>query len=56
MAASPYFSATAGLVGIAVGDITSFATTWLTQIASAREKRLLVESNKPERLFNEFVI
>lgn len=56
MEASPYFSALVGLAGVAVGGITSFATTWLTQITIMREKRLLVEAGRREKLFNEFVI
>lgn len=52
---SPYFSALIGLTGVAVGGITSFVTTWLTQTTVLREKRLLVEMGKREKLFNEFV-
>ncbi len=55
METSPYFSALVGLAGVAVGGMTSFATTWLTQITIMREKRLLVEAAKREKLFNEFV-
>ncbi|WP_316397161.1 hypothetical protein [Bradyrhizobium sp. 33ap4] len=55
MEASPYFSALVGLAGVAVGGITSFATTWLTQITIMREKRLLTETAKREKLFSEFV-
>lgn len=56
METSPYFSALVGLAGVAVGGVTSFATTWLTQMTVMREKRMLVEANKREKLFNEFVI
>lgn len=52
---SPYFSALIGLTGVAVGGITSFATTWLTQTTVLREKRILVEMGKREKIFNEFV-
>lgn len=52
---SPYFSALIGLTGVAVGGVTSFVTTWLTQTTVLREKRLLVEMGKREKLFNEFV-
>src|SRR6186713_3274777 len=52
---SPYFSALIGLTGVAVGGVTSFVTTWLTQTTVLREKRLLVEIGKREKLFNEFI-
>jgi hypothetical protein len=53
---SPFLSAVIGLAGVAVGGVTSFASTWLTQLANMREKRRQVESGKREKLFNDFVI
>ena len=56
MDGAPYLSAVIGLAGVAVGGLTSFASTWLTQISNTREKRRQVEAGKREKLFNEFVI
>ena len=52
----PLLSALVGLGGVAVGGVSTFATTWLTQLSTAREKRRQVEAAKRERLFNDFVI
>ena len=56
MDSSPLFSALIGLVGVAVGGMTSIGTAWLTQTAAAREKRRQLEVGKREKLFNDFVI
>jgi hypothetical protein len=56
MDGSPYLSAVIGLAGVAVGGLTSFASTWMTQLATMREKRRQVEAGKREKLFNEFVV
>ena len=56
MDGSPLLSGVIGLAGVAVGSVTSITSTWLTQIATAREKRRQVEAGKREKLFTEFVI
>lgn len=56
MDGSPYLSGVIGLAGVAVGGLTSFASTWLTQTATMREKRRQVETGKREKLFNDFVV
>jgi hypothetical protein len=53
---SPLLSGIIGLAGVAVGGLTSFMSTWLTQLSTAREKRRQIEVGKREKLFNEFVI
>jgi hypothetical protein len=53
---SPFLSAVIGLAGVAVGGLTSFASTWLTQLSTMREKRRQVETGKREKLFNDFVV
>lgn len=50
-----FLSAFAGLAGVAVGGLTSFATTWWTQQSLAQEKRRQAEAGKREKLFNEFI-
>jgi hypothetical protein len=52
---APYLSAFAGLAGVAVGGLTSFATTYWTQQSLTREKRRQAEAGKREKLFNEFI-
>jgi hypothetical protein len=52
---SPFLSAVIGLAGVAVGSVTSVASTWLTQLSTVREKRRQIEAGKREKLFNEFV-
>lgn len=50
-----YISALAALAGTAVGGITSFATSWVTQQAQSRAQRLAAERDKREDLFGRFV-
>lgn len=56
MDASPFLSAVVGLAGVAVGGLSSFATTWVTQLWIAKEKRRQLEAGKHEKLFSEFVM
>lgn len=56
MDGSPLLPGVIGLAGVAVGGLTSFASTWLTQLSTMREKRRQLEMGKREKLFNEFVI
>jgi hypothetical protein len=44
-----------GLAGTAVGGLTSFATSWVTQQAQATSQRLAAEKEKREDLFGRFV-
>ncbi|TCM76992.1 hypothetical protein EV291_1088 [Rhizobium sp. BK068] len=44
-----------GLPGIAIGSLTSFATTWTTQRSQVKEKHHEVEIGKREKLFSDFI-
>src|SRR6266404_1338226 len=50
-----YFSAVAGLVGAAVGGMTSFGTTWVTQRAQLREHSVMAMRKQRESLYVEFI-
>ena len=50
-----FLSAIVGLVGVAVGGLTSVATTWLSHTSGAAEKRRQAELAKREKLFTDFV-
>lgn len=50
-----YFSALAGLAGAAIGGMTSFGTTWVTQRAQLREQRILSTHKQRESLYVEFI-
>jgi hypothetical protein len=50
-----YISALAALAGTAIGGLTSFATSWMTQQAQTRSQRLAAEKEKREDLFGRFV-
>jgi hypothetical protein len=50
-----YISAFAALAGTAIGGLTSFTTSWMTQQAQARAQRLANERDKREALFGRFL-
>ena len=50
-----YISAFTGLAGVAIGGLTSFTTSWLTQRAQLQDKRRDGERAKREALFIEFI-
>ncbi|MBB3396994.1 MULTISPECIES: hypothetical protein [unclassified Rhizobium] len=50
-----YISALMGLAGIAIGSLSSFATTWMTQRSQVKEKHREVEVAKREKLFSDFI-
>jgi hypothetical protein len=50
-----YVSALAALAGTAIGGVTSFATSWMTQQAQTRAQRLAAEKAKREDLFGRFL-
>jgi len=50
-----YISALAALAGSAIGGLTSFATSWMTQQAQARTQRVANEKEKREALFGRFL-
>jgi hypothetical protein len=50
-----YISALAALAGTAIGGLTSFATSWITQQAQAKVQRLANERDKREVLFGRFL-
>jgi len=50
-----YISALAALAGTAIGGLTSFATSWITQQAQARAQRLAAERDARAALFGRFL-
>jgi hypothetical protein len=50
-----YISALAALAGTAIGGLTSFTTSWMTQQAQARAQRIANEREKREALFGRFL-
>lgn len=52
---SNYITAFVGLAGVAIGGVTSFATTWLTQRNAIRDRHFQSERTKLETLFCEFI-
>jgi hypothetical protein len=50
-----YISAFFGMVGMTVGGLMSFSTSWMTQQAQLREKRREVQKTQREQIFNEFI-
>ena len=50
-----YISALAALAGTAIGGLTSFATSWITQQAQARAQRLAAEKEARAALFGRFL-
>jgi hypothetical protein len=50
-----FVSAFIGLAGVAVGGVTSFATSWLIQQAQLRDKRREAERGKREGVFRDFI-
>jgi len=50
-----YFSALAGLAGAAIGGMTSFGTTWVTQRAQLREQGILAMRKQRENLYVDFI-
>jgi hypothetical protein len=50
-----YISAFAALAGTAIGGLTSFATSWITQQSQARAQRLAAERDARAALFSRFL-
>jgi hypothetical protein len=50
-----YFSAMAGLAGAAIGGLTSFGSTWITQKTQLREQTRDGARKRREQLFVEFM-
>jgi hypothetical protein len=50
-----YISAFAALAGTAIGGLTSFATSWITQQAQARTQRIAAERDARAALFGRFL-
>jgi hypothetical protein len=50
-----YLPALAALVGSAIGGLTSFATTWLTQRGQAKMQQRIQDRVKRETLFAKFI-
>jgi hypothetical protein len=53
---SAYLSAFLGLAGVAIGAMTTFATSWLTQRAQHRQQHREHEIAKREALFEQFIL
>jgi len=51
-----YLSAIVGLAGVAIGALSSFATTWLTQWAQLRDKNREAEHKRREELYAEVIM
>ena len=49
-----YISGLAALAGTAIGGLTSFTTSWMTQQAQVRAQRLANERDKREALLGRF--
>ena len=52
---SAYISAIAALAGSGIGAVASFATTWLTQDAEERTRRVAQRVTRREHLYGEFI-
>ena len=50
-----YVPALAALAGSAIGGLTSFATTWLTQQTTVRAQQLVDELVRREELYKDFI-
>jgi hypothetical protein len=50
-----YIPAVAALAGSAIGGLTSFATTWLTQQTKVRAQQLVEEIVRREELYKDFI-
>lgn len=50
-----YISALSGLLGAAIGGLTSFFTTWITQHSQLMDKNRQLECDKREKLFGAFI-
>ena len=50
-----FLTALFGLVGVAIGGLTSFATSWLVQRAQLRHKEMQADRARREHLFREFI-
>ena len=53
---TPYLPAFAALAGSAIGDLTSFASAWLTQHHQDRAKRLSGEKTRRQKLYKQFIV
>jgi hypothetical protein len=51
-----YISAFVGLVGVTLGGLLSFSTSWMTQRAQTREKHRESWRTKRESLFSDFIV
>jgi hypothetical protein len=50
-----YISAIAALAGTAIGGLTTFATSWMTQNVQVKALRVAAEREKREALFGRFL-
>jgi hypothetical protein len=52
---SEYIPAFLGLMGVAVGGVTSFVSSWFTQLRQFREERTAATHTAREKLFAAFI-
>ncbi len=50
-----YYTALAGLAGVAIGGLTSFGTTWVTQRTQADAREREISRTRRERLYTAFI-
>jgi hypothetical protein len=50
-----FYTAFIGLVGVAIGGLTSFATSWFIQQAQLRDKHREADRARREGLFHDFI-
>ena len=52
---SAYLSALSALAGTMIGGVTTFLTSWTTQMAQARSARLSEERARRDQLYSKFL-
>ena len=50
-----FLTASIGLIGVGLGSISSFSTTWLTQRTQLRETRRAADRKRRQSLYRDFI-